>query len=83
MLRNSLIFSLLVLCACVDHSEAGVEKLMESLTFYASFDESVDAFRGAGDIRMYTTMTRKMEDAKIGQHREDVSLDSSAGNTNQ
>lgn len=52
---------------------------IDSLTFHASFDDSTDADFGSGDLRMYTTLSRKMEDAALGQLREDVSLDSDGG----
>ena len=50
------------------------EALRESLTFYASFDDSVDADVAKGDARLFTSPNGKREDAKPGLQRDDVAL---------
>ena len=66
-----------LLTACFSPSQGA--DLSEAVTFYASFDDSYDAELGGGDLKMYTTMTREMEDAKLGMNREDVSIDKEGG----
>ncbi|MEO1030723.1 MAG: LamG-like jellyroll fold domain-containing protein [Bacteroidota bacterium] len=47
--------------------------LKEALTFYASFDTSVDADFALGDGRMYTVPNRQARDsAKLGLHKLDI-----------
>lgn len=78
MLKLSLV-ALCTLFSCFLSIEASEFPYLDSLTFYASFDGSIDADFGSGDLRMYTTMTREMEDAKLGENREDVALDPEGG----
>ncbi len=50
-------------------------KLKESLTFYASFDNGVDADFAKGDKLMYSVSNRKeLDSAKIGLDKEGVSI---------
>ena len=54
--------------------------LKEALTFYASFDTSVDADFSLGDLRMFTVPNRKaMDSAKVGLHKPDVSRQKGKG----
>jgi len=54
--------------------------LKEALTFYASFDNSVDADFALGDARMYTVPNRRARDsAQIGLHKPDISREAGKG----
>lgn len=54
--------------------------LKEALTFYASFDSSVDADFALGDGRMYTVPNRKARDsAQVGLHKPDISRQAGKG----
>lgn len=54
--------------------------LKEALTFYASFDRSVNADLALGDDRMYTVPNRKARDsAQIGLHKQAVKRVDSLG----
>ncbi|MCA9444514.1 MAG: hypothetical protein KC964_27250 [Candidatus Omnitrophica bacterium] len=78
MTQRALLFSSLF-SLLFSSSPSRADDLSKSVTFYASFDESYDADFGSGDRRMYTTLTREMEDAKLGMNREDVSIDRDGG----
>ncbi|MGV6832205.1 MAG: LamG-like jellyroll fold domain-containing protein [bacterium] len=54
--------------------------LKEALTFYASFDSSVDADFALGDGRMYTVPNRQARDsAQVGLHKPDIKRMDSLG----
>ncbi|TPN88885.1 LamG-like jellyroll fold domain-containing protein [Aquimarina algicola] len=49
--------------------------LKNALTFYASFDNDVEANFALGDKQMYTVPSRKAKDsAKVGLHKPDISI---------
>ncbi len=55
-------------------------KLKEALTFYASYDQGVEADFSLGDKNLYTVMDRKAKDsAKQGLHKSDISISKDAG----
>ena len=61
----------------IDPSEAS---LKEALTFYASFDNGVDADFALGDARMYTVPNRKaIDSAQVGLHKPDISRQDGKG----
>ena len=50
-----------------------INVLKESLTFYASFDTSVNADFALGDARLYTVPNRQSRDsAQVGLHKPDI-----------
>ncbi len=54
--------------------------LKEALTFYASFDGSVDADFALGDGRMYTVPNRQARDsAQVGLHKPDIRREDGKG----
>ena len=54
--------------------------LKKALTFYASFDTSVDADFALGDARMYTVPNRKARDsAHVGLHKPDITREDGKG----
>ena len=54
--------------------------LKEALTFYASFNNSVDADFALGDSRMYTVPNRKARDsAQLGLHKPDIRREEGKG----
>ncbi|WP_299519129.1 LamG-like jellyroll fold domain-containing protein [Winogradskyella sp.] len=55
-------------------------ELKTALTFYASFDNSVDADFALGDKRMYTVPNRQARDsAQIGLHKPDIRREDGKG----
>ena len=54
--------------------------LKEALTFYASFDQGVDADFALGDARMYTVPNRQARDsAQVGLHKPDITRQEGKG----
>lgn len=54
--------------------------LKEALTFYASFDQGVDADFSLGDAHLYTVPNRKvMDSAKVGLHKPDITRQEGKG----
>ncbi|WP_435578466.1 LamG-like jellyroll fold domain-containing protein [Gilvibacter sp.] len=54
--------------------------LKESLTFYSSFDTSVDADFALGDARLYTVPNRQARDsARVGLHKPDIRREDGQG----
>ena len=79
VLLTVLSITLLVSCKQKEKTEEvpAIERtntiLKEALTFYASFDTSVDADFAIGDGRIYTVPNRQARDsAKVGLHKPDV-----------
>ncbi len=56
-------------------TDTSKEELKATLTFYSSFDKSIDADFALGDTRMYTVPDRKARDsAQVGLHKPDISI---------
>ncbi|MFD2562367.1 LamG-like jellyroll fold domain-containing protein [Aquimarina rubra] len=54
--------------------------LKEALTFYASFDQGVQADFALGDPQLYTIPSRKARDsAQVGIHKKDISIAKNQG----
>ena len=83
-----LMITTLLLSSCKEKVETVEEivienpntKLKEALTFYASFDSSVDADFALGDARMYTVPNRQARDsAQVGLLKPDIKRVDSLG----
>ncbi len=71
LLLNAFIVLLLISCQ-TDTSKAD---LKTALTFYASFDNGVDADFALGDKNLYTVPNRKARDsAQVGLHKPDIRI---------
>ncbi len=71
LLLNGIVILFLSSCK-KDTSKAD---LKDALTFYASFDQGVNADFALGDKQMYTVPNRKARDsAQVGLHKPDISI---------
>ncbi len=77
ILSLSIVSILFISC---DKKETEDNSLKSALTFYASFDEGINADYALGDKNMYTVMNRKERDsAKIGLHKADITRQEGKG----
>ncbi len=82
--KNTLLISFLgaliaaFLTSC--HTDTSKADLKTALTFYASFDQGVDADFAVGDKHLYTVPNRKARDsAQIGLHKSDIRITKDQG----
>ncbi|GAA4271483.1 LamG-like jellyroll fold domain-containing protein [Aquimarina gracilis] len=84
MLKNtSLIFTMGLFCVLTLSSckkDTTKEDLKNALTFYASFDQGINADFALGDKQLYTVPNRKARDsAQVGLHKPDIKLAENKG----
>ncbi len=69
------LFVLIGLCLSSCHKDTSKIDLKTALTFYASFDQGIDADFAKGDKQLYTVPNRKARDsAQVGLHKPDISI---------
>ncbi|GMN05176.1 hypothetical protein MTsPCn5_05640 [Croceitalea sp. MTPC5] len=80
--------NLILICACKQKKSAeeitsenpAATILKEALTFYASFDDSIDADFALGDAHLYTVPNRRERDsARQGLHKTDIRREAGKG----
>ncbi len=76
LLLGSVIFLFFTSCK----TDSSKSDLKAALTFYASFDQGVDADFAIGDKHLYTVPNRKARDsAQVGLHKKDIKIDNDNG----
>lgn len=71
--------SLIIFQSCAEKDTTN-EDLKEALTFYASFDNNIQADFALGDKNMYTVPNRKaLDSAKVGLHKPDITRQDGKG----
>lgn len=76
-MTSALCLFLLNSCGEVDHTKTN---LKASLTFYASFDDGINADYSKGDGQLYTVPNRRLRDSvKIGLHKKFVTRENGKG----
>ncbi len=53
--------------------------IKEALTFYASFDNGINADFSLGDNQLYTSPIKSIDSAKVGLHKHDIRIDEGTG----
>ncbi|MBP2831896.1 hypothetical protein J8281_06815 [Aquimarina sp. U1-2] len=78
-IASSILFSSVlfvsVVTSCHENKDVDTENLKTSLTFYASFDEGINADFALGDKQLYSVRNRKARDsAQLGLHKPGVRI---------
>lgn len=55
------------------------QELKSALTFYASFDNGIDADFAMGDKKLYTSPIKSIDSAKAGLHKPDITIAANQG----
>jgi len=56
------------------NKDESVSLIKENLTFYASFDNGIDADFALGDNQLYTSPIKSIDSAKVGLHKPDIRI---------
>ncbi len=71
--------------ACTTKKTASKEEtqstssIKEALTFYASFDNGIDADFSLGDGKLYTSPIKSIDSATVGLHKPDIRIEEGTG----